>query len=128
MELTGLIFLNGKEISDLMRIKEKITWQISLKMANCPSAVRRKICNYGPDCVRRKHHRKPVLYCEEFDDYQAVPKKPFRAFGDYDAREKFVTSRLASASSMGLCPFCDNQGTCANSDRDGGVWHCEEYR
>ena len=85
-------------------------------------------CNFGPDCVRRKHHGKPVLYCEEFSDYQDVPKKPYRAFGDYDAREKFVTSRLETARTMGLCAFCDNQGTCANSDREGGVWHCEEYR
>jgi hypothetical protein len=85
-------------------------------------------CNFGSDCVRRKHHGQPVLYCEEFSDYQEMPQKPLKAFGDYGAREKFVTSRLATASAMGLCPFCDNQGTCANSNRDGGVWHCEEYR
>jgi len=84
-------------------------------------------CNLGPDCVRRKHHGQPVLYCEEFDDYQPQPEKKFTPFGEYDARENFVTSRLSSSSSMGLCAFCDNQGTCANANKNGGVWHCEEY-
>jgi len=84
-------------------------------------------CNYGPDCVRRKHHGKPVLYCEEFDDYQPSPEKPYRAFADYDPKEKTEISRLSSARSTGLCAFCENQDICTIPKKEGGVWHCEEY-
>lgn len=85
-------------------------------------------CNYGPDCVRRKHHGKPVLYCEEFDDYQPSPEKPHRGFADYDPGEKLETSKLATSRSMGLCAFCENQDICTIPKKEGGVWHCEEYR
>lgn len=85
-------------------------------------------CNYRADCVRRKHHGKPVLYCEEFDDYQPSPEKPLRPFADYSPGEKLETSKLTSARSMGLCAFCENQDTCENANKNGGVWHCEEYR
>ena len=85
-------------------------------------------CNHGPTCVRRRHHGKPVLYCEEFDDYQPSPEKPLRSFADYGPAEKLETSKLTSARSMGLCAFCENQDTCENANKNGGVWHCEEYR
>ena len=85
-------------------------------------------CNHGPDCVRRKHHGKPVLYCEEFDDFQPPPEKTYRAFAEYDSSEKLETSKLASARNMGLCAFCESQKTCTIPKKEGGVWHCEEYR
>jgi hypothetical protein len=84
-------------------------------------------CNYGPECVRRKHHNQPVLYCEEFDDYQRAHRQPARGFGEYEPKEMTDLSRLSSARTMGLCAFCENQGICANTAKNVGVWHCEEY-
>ena len=85
-------------------------------------------CNYGPDCVRRKSHGKPVLYCEEFDDYVPAPKKSYRAFGEYDPAEVAEISKLVDSRTMGLCAFCDNHATCVNPGKAEGIWHCEEYR
>ena len=85
-------------------------------------------CNYRPDCVRRKRHGKPVLYCEEFDDYQPPRKKVQRGFAEYDSQEKVEISRLASERSLGLCSFCENRDSCTIPKNEGGIWHCEEYR
>ena len=85
-------------------------------------------CNYGSDCVRRSHHGQPVLYCEEFDNYQRFTRKAARKFGDYDPDEKLEMTRLVDSRSMGLCAFCENRETCANPGKAEGIWHCEEYR
>ena len=84
-------------------------------------------CNHGPTCVRRKHHGKPVLFCEEFDDYQPSAPKPFRAFADYGPEEKAEASRLSSARLIGLCAFCESRDLCTIPKKEGGIWHCEEY-
>ncbi|UCC81263.1 MAG: hypothetical protein JSW64_07875 [Candidatus Zixiibacteriota bacterium] len=84
-------------------------------------------CNYGSDCVRRKHHGKPVLYCEEFDDYQPPREKPTRGFAEYEPYEKTELSRLSEDRARGLCAFCDSQQTCTLPKKEGGVWNCEEY-
>lgn len=84
-------------------------------------------CNYGPDCARRKHHNQPVLYCEEFDDYQRSHRKPAKGFGEYEPKEMTELSKLSSARTMGLCAFCDNRDFCTIPVKEEGIWHCEEY-
>jgi hypothetical protein len=85
-------------------------------------------CNYRSDCVRRKHHNQPVLYCEEFDDYQRSHRKPASGFGEYEPKEMTDLSTLSSARTMGLCAFCESRETCTLPKTEGGIWHCEEYR
>lgn len=85
-------------------------------------------CNHAPSCVRMNNINMPVLYCEEFDDYQPSREKSFKGFAEYGPAEIAEISKLSASREMGLCAFCDNQGNCAISKSEGGVWHCEEYR
>jgi hypothetical protein len=77
-------------------------------------------CNYGPTCVRRQHHGKPVWQCEEFDDFQPAPK---RTIPPKAAERKVRSSRAV----RGLCESCDNIDICSIPETDGGIWHCEEF-
>jgi hypothetical protein len=47
-----------------------------------------------------------------------------------DAERSTSENRRAPqvGSSKGLCLDCENRHHCAMQPRDGGVWHCEEYR
>ena len=85
-------------------------------------------CNYGPTCVRREHHGKPVWYCEEFDDYQPPPKRPVGLTVKTErAREAAVAEKIQDLM-RGLCCNCENNEICVIPKSEGGVWHCEEYR
>ena len=85
-------------------------------------------CNYGPTCVRREHHNKPVWYCEEFDDYQPPPKRPVDLTVKAErARESAMAEKISDLS-RGLCCNCENNEICVIPKSEGGVWHCEEYR
>jgi len=79
-------------------------------------------CNYGPTCVRRKHHGQPVWYCEEFDDYQPAKPKAVKR------ERKSATAKRGSVIFQGLCVNCENNQICAIPKTEGGIWHCEEYR
>lgn len=76
-------------------------------------------CNHAPTCVQIKNIKRPVLFCEEFDDYvKPVHEKVREAVSelkeDYD-------------KTMGLCCNCSNRDICTISKPNGGIWHCEEY-
>ena len=80
-------------------------------------------CNNKETCIRRKNIKFPVLYCEEFDDF------------DYSISVRSKWS-MASATlkeedaldiSMGLCCNCGNRDSCTLRRTPGGIWHCEEY-
>jgi len=85
-------------------------------------------CNYGPTCVRRKHHGKPVWYCEEFDDFQPAPAIAVIRKSAAKREEKSADGNKARGASMGLCIDCENNRDCAIPKADSGIWHCEEYR
>ena len=83
-------------------------------------------CNFGPTCVRRKRHGKPVLFCEEFDDYQApvIDKSPLVSeWGKKSEAEKNILNGI-----KGLCANCECLTFCSVPKNGGGIWHCEEYR
>jgi len=79
-------------------------------------------CNFGPTCARRKHHNKPVWFCEEFDDYQPAPRKMM------EREKKSQTAAKASSLVQGLCVNCEYNLDCAIPKSEAGIWHCEEYR
>lgn len=84
-------------------------------------------CNYAATCVRRKHHGKPVWYCEEFDDYQPPAEKSAKTSAITDLAEESEMAEDTSPRFKGLCCNCENRETCVIPKSEGGVWHCEEY-
>lgn len=84
-------------------------------------------CNNAPTCIYLKNQRRPVIQCEEFDDYSAkqpnlpVSSSPAPAITSADQNREVSTYK-------GLCINCENRETCKLTKRDGGIWHCEEYQ
>jgi len=76
-------------------------------------------CNHARTCVRLKSIKRPVWFCEEFDDYTPPPKEEGKDITQPE-EEKYDKS-------MGLCCNCAKRDTCTFAKPNGGVWHCEEY-
>jgi len=85
-------------------------------------------CIHKADClIPMSNSRRPIVYCEQFDDFEPVPKsnvhpKPMPEVkgASYSESEEFQFK--------GLCINCDHRETCSFARQEGGVWHCEEYR
>lgn len=87
-------------------------------------------CNNVSTCVLFKHHNRPVLYCELFDDYVPPPAiieintDVSMTSGIPEGLEPNNTSLMYTE---GLCWDCENRETCMYRKREGGTWQCEEY-
>jgi hypothetical protein len=78
-------------------------------------------CNNPPECDSTRSGRRPVYFCEQFDDY--TPPKPARK----STKSGNQTEGIPNGKYKGICINCDHRETCANSCTEGGIWHCEEY-
>jgi hypothetical protein len=85
-------------------------------------------CNNIPTCVQTKERKKPVLYCELFDDYESPP-----AIIEINTDRSKMTdlSELRDRdllNSEGLCWDCEKKESCFYKQKNiGCIWHCEEY-
>lgn len=83
----------------------------------CDSCSEADLCLSSP--------RRPILYCEQFDNYTPpAKKKPVQVIKTNFHSEKNEND----AKLLGLCIDCDFRAECPFSKRQGGVWHCEEYK
>jgi len=80
-------------------------------------------CNHYQICSNRRDRKRPIWFCEEFDDY--VPVKEIKLETDYKASFKKVNKETQQFK--GLCSNCENRKTCKLQKPNGGIWHCEEY-
>ncbi|MCX6646351.1 MAG: hypothetical protein NTY09_08340 [bacterium] len=90
-------------------------------------------CNNPPVCDSTRAGRRPVYFCEQFDDY----KKPGEAQrpGSPAKKSKVISEpeppmeqiQAAGEKYTGICKNCDLRETCMNACAEGGIWHCEEY-
>ena len=82
-------------------------------------------CNDTNLC--KPNSRRPVLFCEEFDDYQPLPEK--ESISETDSKTKTViNSEIEEYKFLGLCINCDFRESCPLAKTEGGIWHCEEYK
>ena len=85
-------------------------------------------CNNAPTCFHRAR-RGPALFCEMFDDYVPATMR----IGDRvtppsaDASMAVRVAEEDASTHAGLCMNCEHRRTCKHPDREGGVWHCEDY-
>ena len=82
-------------------------------------------CNNAEHCTYARNAKKPVTYCEMYDGYAP---EPARADLSEVLRPDPADLRPELPASKGLCVNCANRHTCVWAKREGGVWHCEEYR
>lgn len=82
-------------------------------------------CNNADHCTYARNAKKPVQYCEMYDGWSG---EPISADLSEVLKPDPADLRPEMPLSKGLCVNCANRTTCAWAQREGGVWHCEEYR
>jgi hypothetical protein len=80
-------------------------------------------CNYLDDCNHRLNNGLVIWQCDQFDDF--VPQKPLPHKATPVAKPSKASSEEKKL--MGLCVNCEHRKGCVHAQREGGVWHCEEY-
>jgi len=83
-------------------------------------------CRFASTCMYRAHSGGNTLHCEEFELAEVPPsdhRKPRPASSTVDD-----SAAGADATVQGLCLNCACRNDCTLGRREGGVWHCEEYR
>ena len=79
-------------------------------------------CNHRAECVNATDEKRPIHYCEEYEDYTPQAEVPSPEIMPVEAAPEVGTPKYT-----GICVNCDYRETCANSSTEGGIWHCEEY-
>lgn len=83
-------------------------------------------CNNFQICTSRKDFRRPVLFCEEFDDY-VPPASSQETSTPSESPIKSKTEEKDYSLYTGLCVNCAHRESCTYLKPEGGIWHCEEY-
>lgn len=76
-------------------------------------------CNEIGKCVFFKPESSTIFFCEEFDNYICLQKKPI--FGSEPAQINEY------GDNMGLHKNCDNRNTCLYNKKNEANWYCEEH-
>ncbi len=74
-------------------------------------------CKKAASCTFPGEADEPILSCETFEQIKRLTQKP-----------RVQPSPINQGWINGLCADCVNRKTCVFRQREGGIWHCEEYR
>ncbi|HOZ45510.1 MAG TPA: hypothetical protein PLO37_11555 [Candidatus Hydrogenedentes bacterium] len=77
-------------------------------------------CSRAAACPILRESGEPVASCSAFE---AAGGSRWEKAKEADAAHQRSFDRVA-----GLCIDCAYRSVCAFRHREGGVWHCEEYR
>jgi len=84
-------------------------------------------CRNAPTCMYLRNSSKPVLQCEEYEEFPSEPgKKPMEAKKPISKNNPGGNPK-EKPKYFGLCANCKHRETCTFPKPQGGVWHCEEY-
>lgn len=88
------------------------------------------ICKNANTCVFPRDPNRPLLYCDELELDDPLPKGTREAMvSSYaDMLEQTCRRSKGSEAPLGLCKLCENREECTFPKPEGGVWHCEEYK
>ncbi|MFH0945136.1 MAG: hypothetical protein V2A76_08060 [Planctomycetota bacterium] len=76
-------------------------------------------CNDAVQCLDRSTLRRPVLFCEQFDDYTPVTRL---------IRQRPAQARAEARSDLkGICMNCDEQVLCGRGRTEPAIQFCEQY-
>ena len=80
-------------------------------------------CSHERACGSRSTPERPILFCELFEVFVAVPTA-----GAAAAPPERPAGGRGAVEHKGLCVNCENRQECTMARPEGGIWHCEEYR
>ncbi|MBN2082878.1 hypothetical protein JW859_11835 [bacterium] len=83
-------------------------------------------CVHQGTCLFLAAARKPVWFCDEFDDVRgeqhAEEPRPVKAPAPVDQLS------FSEAQHIGLCTNCESRKECMHRQPGQAVWECEDYR
>ncbi|RKX77095.1 MAG: hypothetical protein DRP87_10080 [Spirochaetes bacterium] len=83
-------------------------------------------CRFASTCIYPSNTIHPVVACEEFE---TVGEKTGRGGIPAKWRTSAVKRKDMNPEGLiGLCVDCEERENCMYARREGGVWHCEEYK
>ena len=88
------------------------------EMGICLSCVHRATCLFLASA------RRPIYFCEEFDDRNGNSESAAPAQVATANREEI---NYGEAQEQGLCANCVSKADCMNRRPGVAVWHCEDY-
>ncbi len=77
-------------------------------------------CRRGAGCAVPGESGEFIVTCDSFEGIQPFLCRHGKELAGPSLRE---LGRIE-----GVCGDCENRGSCTFLQREGGVWHCEEYR
>ena len=76
-------------------------------------------CTRAAGCTIPVESGESILSCATFDTHKMSARESAKKAREINRRDP---ERIA-----GLCSDCGNKASCAFRQREGGIWHCEEY-
>ena len=83
-------------------------------------------CRFSSTCMYRAQSGGNVLYCEEFESAETPQPRTLMKRRSLEAEMHSGVQDIGAI--QGLCINCIDREHCTLGPREGGVWHCEEYR
>lgn len=98
------------------------TLELATSKERCQELGICQSCNHRATCLFLASARRPIYFCEEFDDRN----------GESDAVAPVTTTireeiNYGEAQEQGLCANCATKADCMNRQPGVAVWHCEDY-
>ncbi|MFC2139536.1 hypothetical protein ACFLR4_02635 [Bacteroidota bacterium] len=85
-------------------------------------------CNYTSLCTKRKNLKRPIWFCEEYDDFMPPQTNKTSISKQTIANSSFSNPKENPHKYAGICSNCEIRDTCQYPKPENGIWHCEEYR
>jgi hypothetical protein len=100
------------------------TLEISANASRCRELGICLSCNHRATCLFLASARRPIFFCEEFDDRATDSDQSTPAPAMASTR---VEINYGEAQEQGLCANCTSKTDCMNRRHGVAVWHCEDY-
>ena len=100
------------------------TLEIATNASRCQELGICQSCNHRATCLFLASARRPIFFCEEFDDRDSESSAPVTAPSATPLREEI---NYGEAQEQGLCANCATKADCMNRQPGAAVWHCEDY-
>lgn len=81
-------------------------------------------CVHRATCLFLASARRPIFFCEEFDDRNGCSEATAFTQASTANRERI---NYGEAQEQGLCANCISKTDCMNRQPGVAVWHCEDY-
>ncbi len=86
-------------------------------------------CTNWENCTLLVNHTNPIHQCEEFELSRETTQPDISQIFSANSKSKDSHNQFDQGKILkGLCINCALREMCILTDKETGVWHCEEYK